>query len=600
MMADHKALFIFFVFLALFASITEGVSIAMLVPILEGQSNSVIFTNVPMLGYVSNYFSGMEEVEKLQKTALILGVVLLLRGALIYIVEYLNGYIPLLIQKTLFKETYTSLINAEFSYFSEKTAGDHSNSLVDWVMRVSLLLTSYISIIQNMALMIIYIILMLSLSWKMAIIASIFSLFLFALLKTFTNNVFRKEGARLSDKSAEVAHHIYETISGMKLIKSVAAEDVMFPRYQEKLDEKIATNKKLILYQSTITPFLTTFSGIFVCFLLYFGSQLSEEDGQWISGLLIFLFVLMRLLSPISKISYAGAQITSHLFVFEQLDLFFKETALRKQASGDSPFLGIHSNIEFKDVVFNYTANGANIIQNVSLKIPAGKMVAIVGPSGSGKTTLVSLLMRFYDPQSGKILIDGKSLAQINIHDLRKKVSVVSQDIFIFNDTVANNLSFSTEGVTREDIVKAAKMSSAHEFIEDLPEGYDTKLGDRGIRLSGGQQQRIAIARAILRDPELIIFDEATSHLDTVTEQSIQKSVEVLRKDRTILVIAHRLSTIQRADLVVVLKNGTIVEQGSHNDLIALSGEYANMVKHQNLDLVYDEDDEDDEVGEKV
>ncbi|MDV7340805.1 ABC transporter ATP-binding protein [Terasakiella sp. A23] len=589
MLSGHKLLFISFIVLALLASITEGISIAMLVPILEGQSDNSVFNSIPLLKHVSSYFCGMDEVEKLQKTALILGAVLLIRGLLMYTVEYLNGYIPLLMQKTLFRETYKSLINAEFSYFSEKTAGDHSNSLIDWVERVSILLTSFISIIQNMILLGIYTVLMISLSWKMAIIACIFALFLFTILKTFTNNVFRKEGAKLSEKTAEVSHHIYETISGMKLIKSVAAEDIMYPRYTKKLDEKIATNQKLITYQSVITPFLTTFAGIFVCFLLFFGSQLNEGNGQWVSGLLIFLFVLMRLLSPISKISYSGAQITSHMFVFEQVDEFFKETSDRKQPTGPQSFKGITSGLSFKDVQFNYVESNNSIIKNVNLDIPAGKMVAIVGPSGAGKTTLVSLLMRFYDPRSGNILIDGTPLNDINIHELRKKISVVSQDIFIFNDTVSNNLSFSTEGVSQADIEQAAKMASAHDFIMELSEGYDTKLGDRGIRLSGGQQQRIAIARAILRNPDLIIFDEATSHLDTITEQSIQQSVEILRKDRTVLVIAHRLSTIQRADIVVVLKDGIIVEQGTHSELIALSGEYANMVAHQNLDLVYDD-----------
>lgn len=594
LISGQRVLYGVFIMLSMAAALTEGIGVSMLVPILESQTGEALATNIPLMSYVSDYFSGMSPTEKIQHTSVILALILVCRGVLLYFVEALGGMIPLKLQRSLFIRGYEALLNVEYSYFTEKSAGDHTNSLIEWVQRVTGLLTNLGSATYSTLLFFVYLALMLSLSWKLAILAGLFSVVTAMALNAFTAKVLRRAGAELSIKSATVAGQIFETISGMKFIKTSAAESIMLPRYEQSLTEKIGTNIKMVLLQSITNPFLSTFAGLFICTLLFLGSLIVGGGEQWVSTLLLFLFLLTRLLAPVSNISSAKVQIASHISAFEQLDAYFRETEKRKQLSGTSSFHGLKSQIELEHINFQYPASEIPAIKDVSLKIPAGKMVAVVGPSGSGKTTLVSLLLRLYEPQGGAIRFDGVDLKDMDVHDLRSHVSVVSQDIFIFNDSVKNNLSFAVDGISDDDIVRAARLASADEFIENLPQAYDAKLGDRGVRLSGGQQQRIAIARAILRDPDLLILDEATSHLDTFTEQAIQDAVEILRKDRTLLVIAHRLSTIRRADLVIVLKNGRVVEQGSHRELMTARGEYWNMVKHQSLDLVY-EDEQDEE-----
>lgn len=586
----RRGMYFLYILLSVLAALTEGVGVTMLVPILETSGGDSSFANVPIMGEIGSLFEGMGTTEKLQYIAVVLALVLVLRGVLLYFVGALGGIIPLKLQRNLFDRGYASLLTAEYSFFTEKTTGEHTNSLVEWVLRVAGVLSNVGSATYNIILFLVYLALMLVLSWKLALLGGLVAVLMSAALKQFTEKVLQRTGAELSEKDANISEMIFETISGMKFIKVSAAESVMLPRYKKALDEKIAASRTMVLFQSITGPFLSTFSGLLICVLLFVTPYIRDEGGQWIGGLLLFLFLMMRLMSPVSLISAARVQIASHIFALERLNEFFHETERRRQPSGDVPFKGIQHDIKFEKVSFQYDNSDERAVHDLTLEIPAGKMVAIVGPSGSGKSTLVSLLTRFYDPQSGRIAIDGQDLRDLDIYDLRRNINVVSQDTFIFNDTVRNNLSFPSEGVMEDDIRKAAKLAAADEFIDALPEGYDTKLGDRGVRLSGGQQQRIAIARAVLCNSDLLVFDEATSHLDTFTEQAIQDAVEELRKDRTVLVIAHRLSTIRRADSVAVLKNGKIVEQGNHKDLMAAQGEYWDMVQHQNLDLVDDDE----------
>jgi subfamily B ATP-binding cassette protein MsbA len=247
--------------------------------------------------------------------------------------------------------------------------------------------------------------------------------------------------------------------------------------------------------------------------------------------------------------------------------------------------------LKLSNLSFAYRADESAVIKSLSTCIKQGQMVAVVGPSGSGKSTLMAIIARFFDPQEGAVLVDGVDLRQLDVRSWRRRLAMVGQDTFIFNDTVANNISFGSLAFSREKIISAAKLASADEFIENLPQGYDTVLGDRGIRLSGGQQQRISIARAVFSDPEILILDEATSHLDTFAERAIQNAIERMSKDRTVLVVAHRLSTVRKADRVIVLQEGRIVEEGSHQALLKQRGRYWDMVMHQQLELVSDETD---------
>jgi len=588
-MAHDKWLFASFLVLSILAALSEGIGVSMLVPILETQSSGAAFSNIPIFSKVSLIFEGMDQGEKLKLVAMSLAAVMLVRGVLQYIVELLASIIPLRLQFQLSSKSYASLMGVEYSYVTEKDVGALTNSLTGWASGVTVLLTSVAVVIWSSLLLLMYIGLMLLLSVKMTLIAVVFVFCLSYVLRKYITAPLRNAGENLSKRNATMSEVAHETITGMKLIRQSAGEEVMGDRFRSSMSGLIETQTHVVKLQATTFPFLTTGAGLFICALLYSGGMMVDGMEEWLSGLLMFLFLIMRILGPVSQINVARNRIVQHMYFLDSLEEFYADSEKRHQTSGDHKFDGIQDNLTFDNVIFQYPQSNLPVIKGLSLKILAGEMVAIVGPSGAGKTTLISLLTRFYDPQSGSIKVDGVDMTDFDVHDLRRNVSVVSQDIFIFNDTIFNNLLFSLEGRTQADVERAAKMASAHEFIMDLPQGYETQLGDRGMRLSGGQQQRIAIARAILRNPSLLIMDEATSHLDTYTERAIQNAVEELRQNRTVLVIAHRLSTVRRADKVIVIDKGRVIEEGHHDELMKKQGSYWDMVNHQNLDLVDDE-----------
>jgi ATP-binding cassette subfamily B protein/subfamily B ATP-binding cassette protein MsbA len=290
-----------------------------------------------------------------------------------------------------------------------------------------------------------------------------------------------------------------------------------------------------------------------------------------VASLLTFFFVLVRVIPNIQDINGTSAFLSTLQGSSENIKAILQTKDKAYLKNGKFPFPGLKRSIDLVSVDFGYTPDNL-ILHNITLTIERGKMTALIGASGAGKTTLVDLIPRFYDPIEGQILIDGIDIHKLEINSLRRKMAIVSQDTFIFNTSVRDNIAYGTPGASQAQIREAAKLANALEFIEQMPEGFDTKLGDRGVRLSGGQRQRIAIARALLRDPEILILDEATSALDSVSERLIQESLEKLAVGRTVIAIAHRLSTIAKADKVVVLEQGRIVEQGGYQELLELKG----------------------------
>jgi ABC-type multidrug transport system fused ATPase/permease subunit len=290
-----------------------------------------------------------------------------------------------------------------------------------------------------------------------------------------------------------------------------------------------------------------------------------------VASLLTFFFVLFRLIPNLQNVNNVLAQLSTLYGSADNIKELLRTDNKQYFQNGEIKFLGLKRAIDFVSVDFGYDASNL-VLHDITLTIEQGKMTALVGGSGAGKTTLADLIPRFYDPTQGKVLIDGVDLREFEINSLRRNMAVVSQDTFIFNTTVQNNIAYGTEGTTQEAILEAARLANALEFIQEMPEGFDTQLGDRGVRLSGGQRQRIAIARALLRNPDILILDEATSALDSVSERLIQESLEKLAIGRTVIAIAHRLSTIASADKVVVLEQGQIVEQGKYQELLEQRG----------------------------
>jgi ATP-binding cassette, subfamily B, bacterial MsbA len=587
LLSGRSRLFVAFIVLSLVAALTEGLSISLLVPVIEAQGQIGGFRDIPLLGGISSLFAGFSPNQRIELFAAAMAAVIVLRSLLSFFVDLLSTTMPLDWEQRLNIRSYTALMSVDIGYINENDIGDLQNGLYGWPRRVSDMLSNFAILLTNLMTLTIYICLMLLVSWPLTLLALVFVASVSALLKFMTTGALYRAGARISEASARLNQLVYESMTGMKLVRLSAAEQLMTEQYSRRLADFVANVRRTARIQAFTAPLLSMFSGLFICALLFGNALLHDEHSTiWFSSILLFLFLMFRLMGPVSSINSTRNRIIGHMHAFTTLMDFYRETARRRQPNGSLAAGPLRNGLAVENVTFRYKSDEPAVIKNVSATVDRGTMVAIVGPSGAGKTTLMALVSRLYDPQEGRILVDGVDLRDLDMRSWRRRLSVVTQDIFIFNDTVANNIRFGRGDVSMERVRAAADLAAAAEFIEQLPQGYDTLLGDRGVRLSGGQQQRIAIARAIIADPDLLIFDEATSNLDTFTERAIQRAMEQMSKNRTVLVIAHRLSTIRRADKIIVLDGGRIVEEGSHGDLLRRRATYWAMVEHQQLDLV--------------
>jgi ABC-type multidrug transport system fused ATPase/permease subunit len=584
----NARLFTAYVALSVLAAMTEGLSVSLLVPILEAHGSIGAFSGVPLLKHLSGLFGGLSPNTRIEIFALAMAAVVILRGALSFTLDLLGATMPLRWEQNLNLRSFSALMSVDIAYINGQEIGNLQNGLYGWPRRTSEMLTNFGVLISQTMTLAVYAVLMLAVSWQLTVIALIFVLAISLTMRFFTSEVLRRAGEGLSTAASELNQVIVESLTGMKLVRLSVAEPLMTQRYSRALSDVMAAIRRTATVHAFTAPLLSTAAGLFICLVL-FSSAALHGDGStaWFSSMLLFLFLMFRLMVPVSSINATRNRIVVQMHALDMLTEFYRETERRRQSDGGALAQPLRRGLAFENVTFQYPAADKPTINDLSIDVDRGGMVAVVGPSGAGKTTLLMLIARLYDPQSGRIAVDGVDLRDLDVRSWRRRLAVVTQDTFIFNDTAANNISFGRGDVPIERVKAAAEFAAAAEFIEALPQGYDTVLGDRGVRLSGGQQQRIAIARAVLADPDLIIFDEATSNLDTFTERAIQQAMEKMSGSRTVLVVAHRLSTIRNASKVLVMEDGRIVEQGTHRELLARRGRYWEMVEHQRLDLVY-------------
>lgn len=391
----------------------------------------------------------------------------------------------------------------------------------------------------------------------------------------------RKQSSDVQVKMSDIISQAEETIGGIKVIKAYQNENFVLNTFK-KLNVEWKELLTSILRRRDLSSPFSEFMGVtVVAVLLYYGSSLVFQDRLQASSFFAFIFAFYQIIEPAKSLAGAYYHVQKGMASVDRLNEIHAIQNPLIEDSGSQAFRGISDKVAFQNVHFSYQINEGAVLKNLNFQLPKGSMTAIVGTSGAGKTTLVDLLARFYDPTEGVISIDGVPLKDFDIHSLRKNIGLVSQEVVLFHDTIENNIIFSDEKVSPDKIIRAAKLAHAHEFIENMSGRYQTIIGDRGVKLSGGQRQRLALARAILNDPLLIILDEATSALDSSSELLIQDALDTFLKNKTSIVIAHRLSTIKNADNILVMKDGEIIEQGKHEELLIKNGEYAELVRLQ-------------------
>ncbi|MBO5036347.1 MAG: ABC transporter ATP-binding protein [Clostridia bacterium] len=516
--------------------------------------------------------------EILFKYALILVLAYLVRGVLRFVSMYVSHIAAWKFVGELTLKVYDKYQELSMRYYQDKQTGQLMSRMVNDTRLLEVLIAhSLPDLITNVLVIIGVAIMIFMIDPFLALLTLIPVPFVI-----FVSSFFSKKVAPLFRINQEVLGDLngvlQDNLSGMKEIQAFGKENYEHGKMLKNTDYysfvNIRANKANAIFHPSV-EFLTSLGTVIVVGvggMLAMNGQVSTSD---IVGFFVYLSLFYQPLAILARLvedvqtSLAGAR-----RVAEVLD---SESEI--QQSPDAYDLeNIEGNISFENVSFDYI-NGEHVLNDISFTVKKGEMIALVGPTGVGKTTIVSLLERFYDPLAGRVCIDGHDIKDVTLQSLRKNISLVLQDVFLFNGTIEENIAYGVENCTREEVIAAAKAASADEFISKMPKGYDTMVGERGVRLSGGQKQRIAIARAVLRNTPILVLDEATSSVDTETEANIQSAIENLAGSRTIIVIAHRLSTVMRADNIVVLEKGKIVEEGSHNELFEKNGLYAKMCK---------------------
>jgi len=421
---------------------------------------------------------------------------------------------------------------------------------------------------------------MFSLHWKLALL-SLVILPLIAMPINRLGRRIRRIATNLQKKTANIYSIIQETISGIRIVKAFSMEKHEAERFGQENEMVFSVTMKSQKRLAAISPLTEFFGSIGFVFVLWYGGQEVIKGNIPLSHFLAFILALASLLQPFKRLSAVHAIFQQAFSALDRVFEIFRVDSIVKEKPGAPSISSFKNGIHFSNVSFTYPEEQQPILQDIDLKVKAGEVVAIVGPSGVGKTTLVNLIPRFYDVTEGVIKIDGKDIRDIKIKSLRDQIGIVTQEVILFNDTISHNIAYGHRDIDKEKVIEASKAANAHDFIMALPQGYDTVVGERGVRISGGERQRLAIARALLKNPPILILDEATSALDSVSEKLVQEALYNLMKDRTAFVIAHRLSTIRHASKIVVLKGGRIAEMGIHQQLLLKGGLYKHYYEMQ-------------------
>lgn len=574
-----------------FSALLDGVSIYLSIPLLDtlfqqrGLSPVNTVKSISDLqnktsNWLSNFVNELtEEIkafifagstsEVLFKICLLIVIAFLGKNLFGYLQAYFLAYVEQGMIRNLRNEAYQHLHKLPMSYFKNEKTGNLISRIMNDVNVVNSSVSAvFLNLIREPLKIIVFLGIAIAISWRLTLFSLVVLPFSLVII-SYLGLILRKQSGLLQAKMADLTNKLHETITGVKIVKAFGMEDYENKKFFAETNSFFKLSLKITRIRNIASPTTEFLSVIVGVVIIYLGSQLVLiERSITASQFIGFLFAIFQLMPPVKELSSVNNRIQESSAAAERIFEILDTEPNIKNISNPISVSSFNESIEFENVSFKYDDSEDYVLRSINFKVEKGKIVAIVGSSGAGKTTLVDLIPRFYDPTEGRILFDGIDIKKIKIEDLRNLIGIVTQETILFNESVKNNIAYGLSDCTDEKIIEVAKAANAHNFIMELPQQYNTIIGEKGIKLSGGQRQRLAIARALLKNPPIMILDEATSSLDNESEALVQEAIERLMKDRTVFVIAHRLSTIRNADRILVIEKGRIVQDGKHEELI--------------------------------
>ena len=511
-------------------------------------------------------------------------LVMFIKGVAHFLETYLMHYVSQSILKRIRTACFDRMLELSLSFYEKQRTGQLMSRITSDVLVLQNLLTSFSSLIGDVIAFTGFCVYIFYLHWKLAVISVIIIPFIGALINKFSRKM-KKIGSRMQSRIGDISTVLQEFITGVKVVKSFTLEDFIRNRFEQANGANFSETMRGGRINAATTPVIEFINTCGLALIFWYGGSEVIKGNLDAGQLISFLTALVGLFAPIKNLSRMSNVISQSVGagerVFEVIDAHVEV----KESQNAVEMTTCRGEVEFSNVFFAYSDNEP-VLRNVSVKVAPGEVVALVGPSGAGKTTFINLIPRFFDVSDGCLKIDGRDVRDFSLNSIRRFIAMVPQETLLFSGTIEDNIRFGKLDATREEIIEAAKLANAHDFILSQPDGYDTMLGERGVNLSGGQAQRVALSRAFLKDPGILILDEATSALDSEAENLIKESLNRLMADRTTFMIAHRLSTVIKADKILVLQKGEIVEIGSHSQLLEKQGLYAQLYRSQYADQV--------------
>ena len=576
----YPVLLFFTVLLGFSGALFSGVSTLLILPILLellGQSTDYVTSLPPILQKALGIFDGLPEGARLPVMAGSVVGVIVLKSLSAYASSLTAGALNRKLAMSLRRQGLRMLLDVDLGYFARTKIGDLINQLNVEVNRTTIAIRNLVRLAVVIITIAVFFILLILTSWQLTVISTV-TLGVVTLLNQFMVKRSKILGKRLSEISKNYSSRVFEILSGIRLVKATANEEREYRQIDQIIVDRESAEFSSQLIFAGIGPFNEIINILALMLIAVLGRQaFSNQLELFSSSLLTYLIILFRTLPYLGQLNSQRSTLANTAASVEIVTALLRRDDKPFMPRGVQPYRPLQEGIRFNQIRFNYPGHEQEVLRGIDLFLPKGQTLALVGASGAGKSTLADLLPRFYDPTSGTIELDGVDLKAIDISSYRSNLGIVSQETFLFNASVRENLLYGRPEATEEELMAATKQANAYEFIENLPQGFATMIGDRGVLLSGGQRQRLAIARALLQDPDILILDEATSALDTVSERLVQNAIDKLSRDRTTLVIAHRLSTIHEADQIAVLDRGKVVEVGNHQNLLEKRGAYAKL-----------------------